>query len=101
MVVDAHRFGIECRRMIPQLASNIVRFESDNITDAVYEFYLRTWYSDSLVSNIYYKLGAVLIDDINTTSKLSEDTIEFAHFTVMSDILSEYITKTMIEPIQY
>lgn len=101
MVVDAHRFGIECRKMIPQLASNIVRFESDNITDAVYEFYLRTWYSDSLVSNIYYKLGAVLIDDINTTSKLSEDTIEFAHFTVMSDILSEYITKTMIEPIQY
>ena len=101
MVIDPHRFGIECRKLIPHLTSNLIRFESDNITDAVYEFYLRTWYSDSLVSNIYYKLGAVLINDINNTSELSENTIEFAHFTVMSDILSEYITKTMIEPIKY
>ena len=95
---DPHQFGINCRRLIPQISHTLVRFENENITDAVYEFYLKTWYSSSLVSNIYYKLGAVLINDINQTDTLNEDTVKYAHLTVMTDILSEYITNTMIIP---
>lgn len=95
---DPHQFGINCRRLIPQISHTLVRFENENITDAVYEFYLKTWYSSSLVSNIYYKLGAVLINDINQTDTLDEDTVKYAHLTVMTDILSEYITNTMIVP---
>lgn len=97
--ITPHQFGINARKLIPTITYNLVRFEKDNITDAIYEFYLKLWYKDSLVSNIYYRLGAVLIDTINNDEEdTNEEAMENAHFTVMSDILSDFITKTMIVP---
>ena len=93
-----HQFGINTRKLIPTITYNLVRFEKDNIIDALYEFYLKVWYKDSLVSNIYYRLGAAIVDSINSEDTIDNETMKQAHFTVMSDILSEYITKTMIIP---
>ena len=94
-----HQFGINARKLVPTITYNLVRFEKDNIVDGIYEFYLKLWYKDSLVSNIYYRLGAVLVDTINNTEEeINEEAMESAHFTVMSDILSDFITNTMIVP---
>ena len=96
--ITPHQFGINNRKLIPTITYNLVRFEKDNIVDALYEFYLKVWYKDSLVSNIYYRLGAAIVDNINSNDSIDNETMKQAHFTVMSDILSEYITKTMIIP---
>lgn len=96
--ITPHQFGINNRKLIPTVTYNLVRFEKDNIVDALYEFYLKVWYKDSLVSNIYYRLGAAIVDNINNSDSIDNETMKYAHFTVMSDILSEYITSTMIVP---
>lgn len=97
--ITPHQFGINARKLIPTITYNLVRFEKDNIVDGIYEFYLKLWYKDSLVSNIYYRLGAVLVDTINKEDEeINEEAMESAHFTVMSDILSDFIAKTMIVP---
>lgn len=96
--IPTRQFCVNARMLVDELSYSLVRFDTSNITDSVYDFYLKTWYKDNLVSNIYYRLGAELITSINKSEDINEDTIKYAHFTVMSDILSEYITKTMIIP---
>ena len=86
------------RDHISNLSDTLVRYKAVNVMDAIYDFFMRAQYNDSLVSNIYYKLGASLVSDITNNEQVSTDTVEYAHFSVMCDILSEYIAKTMIVP---
>jgi hypothetical protein len=66
--VTPRQFTINGFKLISNLAYNLVRFDTNNLTDSVYEFYLKTWYPTSLVNNIYHKLGTELINTINDSS---------------------------------
>lgn len=96
---DPHVFCDRAHKLIPVVATDLVRYEYTNIYDAVYSFYLKVWYPHSLVSNVYHKLGAGLINELSKSDTVDVNTINYAHFSVMTDILTEYITKTMVVPL--
>ena len=77
------QFTINGFKLISHLAYNLVRFDTNNLTDSVYEFYLKTWYPTSLVNNIYHKLGTELINTINDSGTIDEDTTKEVGYQVL------------------
>ena len=97
---DMTRWRYDALKVVDEISNRLIRFEHENVEDAVYEYVLKTRYADSLVSRIWYKLGAEIMNTVNLTEDrtLDENAVNFAHFTVMSDVLSEYIAGTMVVP---
>lgn len=91
-------FVYRTTKMIKHHAENLIRTETSNIEDAVYSFYLRLWYEDSLVSTIYYKLGAEAIAYLETGGVMNDDVASYLNVVVMSDILTAFIADNFIEP---
>lgn len=94
--MNPDQFVHSTNQQITQLANVFSRNDQANIEDMVYNFYLHTWMKDTLVSTIYYQLGAEAL------SKLSESTvndpllINRINAAVMSDILTAYLSKTFL-----
>lgn len=72
---------------------NLVRTDTSNVQDALYSFILNTWYKDSLVSTIYYRLGAELISNLETNGTFDDNTARYIDAAVMSEIICSYISK--------
>lgn len=72
---------------------NLVRTDTSNVQDALYSFILNTWYKDNLVSTIYYRLGAELISNLETSGTFDDNTARYVDAAVMSEIICSYISK--------
>lgn len=90
-------FVYRTTKMIKHHAENLIRTETSNIEDAVYSFYLKLWYENSLVSTIYYKLGAEAIAHLETDGDMNDDVASYLNVVVMSDILTAFIADNFIE----
>lgn len=93
-------FLYQTSKMVKHHAENLIRTETSNIEDAVYSFYLRLWYDNSLVSTIYYKLGAEAITYLETGGAMNDDVASYLNVVVMADILTAFIADNFIEPMQ-
>jgi hypothetical protein len=76
--------------------SMLSRNSQTSVEDAVYNFYLNVWMKDSLASTIYYKMGAEVITQLNHTTNADEEFLSKIHVSVMSDILTSYMTSAFL-----
>lgn len=72
---------------------NLVRTDTSNVQDTLYSFILNTWYKDSLVSAIYYRLGAEIVSNLTANGVFDNDTANYIDAAVMSEIICSYISK--------
>ena len=93
---DGERFLQKAVENVSHVSSTLHRNNQMNVEDAVYHFYLNTWMKDSLVSTIYYRMGAEVITQLNHTEQANEALLNQIHVSVMSDILTSYISKVFL-----
>lgn len=93
---DCDRFLQNAVENVNHVSSTLHRNNQMNVEDAVYHFYLNTWMKDSLVSTIYYRMGAEVISQLNYTEQANDILLNQIHVSVMSDILTSYISKVFL-----
>lgn len=93
---DADIFVRRAVEHITHAGGNLIRSQQANVEDAVYDFYMKTWMSGTLVSTIYYQMGAEVISQLNDSTTMDADMMNRVHASVMSDILSSYLSKVFL-----
>lgn len=93
---DCDRFLQKAVEQVNHVSSTLHRNNQMNVEDAVYHFYLNTWMKDTLVSTIYYRMGAEVISQLNHTEAANEALLNQIHVSVMSDILTSYLAKVFL-----
>lgn len=93
---DKDRFIQKAIAMANLTCENLTRNSQLSIEDALYTFYLNLFLKDTLVSTIYYKMGAELVSQLTHTAEADEEFLNRIHISVMSDILTSYICKAFL-----
>lgn len=81
---------------IKRAVESLARNDQSNVEDAIYSFYLGTFWKNSLVSTIYYRMGAEVISKLSSTEAAGENVFNTIHATVMSDLLSNYLSQVFL-----
>ena len=80
---------------LQQALSVLSRNDQANIEDALYSYYLTTFHKNTLVSTIYYGMGAEVIKQLSA-SENNEDVTSTVHAAVMSDLLAKYVANVFV-----
>ena len=94
--MDPARFFVVATESMNAAIASLVRNDQTNVEDVLYTFYLNTDQKDTLVSSIYYRMGAEAIQTLSANEASGDDIVGKIHATVMSDIVSSYLIKTFV-----
>jgi len=69
----------------------------NNMEDVLHNFILDTWYSNTLVSTIYHRLGARVVRELTRNDSLDDIAINKLHLAVQADIVADYAIRAFAE----
>lgn len=97
---DAKKFEAIAMANAKAACTSLIGNSQSNVEDALYVFYLNTWFKESLVSTIYYKMGAEVVATLTANETTTDDIMSQIQATVMADIIGSYIAKVFVEKVK-